>query len=421
MPRQADLRTLIAKTSMSWTPAGVERRLASGLLDTALLGAGLALILTTELVLASLEEAYWAVYGWFIVFAPLYFALYHAFDTGSTPGQLELRVGLRDARTGRPPGLGRAVARAYVGFLFLVSVLPALVDLLVLVASGRSLRDRVTSTTVVRVALEGEAQELAQPTVPELAAIFEPPAETRRYLRRGWRLLAARARLVVGVAAVLYAVLVALAVVVGFLTVVDSPDPVLIVGLYAPMTALLLGSSVYWTQASVVIAVEEVRVGSPSASVSQTLVRASRRANALTAALLLLVPIALAAIYMPFLYVTLLVAGRLALVAPALVLEDRRVLGAFRRSWQLTRGRTWRTLGFFLASGAMLLGAFVVEALLVSAVVASSETWAGTALSSLLLVSVLAVPFVLLLAWLGSAWSLLYEDARRALPPEGER
>ncbi len=37
--------------------------------------------------------------------------------------------------------------------------------------------------------------------------------------------------------------------------------------------------------------------------------------------------------------------GRLALVAPALLLEDQGVLGAWRRSWALSRGSFWRVLG----------------------------------------------------------------------------
>jgi hypothetical protein len=405
---------------MSLGPAPASRRLAAGLLDGLLLACVLGLVLATQLAIASEGEVTWVVYGWCALFAPLYFGLYHGFGRGATPGQRELRIGLRDAKTGAPPGVARALVRAYLGLGFLMLVVPALLDLVVLGASGRSLRDRMTRTTGVRIALEGAVPELAEPTVAELEAIFEPPAGTRRHLRRGWRLVTARPRLLLGPTAALYAVLLGVAVLLAFLTVVDYPDPFVIVGVFAPLAVFLLASSVYWTQAVVVTAVEEVRVGDPGASVAGTLERASQRANALTAALLLLVPLALVAIYLPYVLVTLLLLARFTLVAPALVLEDRRVLGSFGRSWRLTQGRSWRTLWLLLWSAAILLTAVGVELFLVLSVVASTESLAGAALASLLLVSILAVPFVALLAWVGAAWALLYEDARRARPPRSD-
>ncbi|WP_157598379.1 glycerophosphoryl diester phosphodiesterase membrane domain-containing protein [Phycicoccus sp. Root101] len=42
---------------------------------------------------------------------------------------------------------------------------------------------------------------------------------------------------------------------------------------------------------------------------------------------------------------------RLALSTPALVLEDLGAIASLRRSWALTRGRFWRTLGVLLVSG----------------------------------------------------------------------
>jgi len=401
-------------------PAPASRRFAAGAVDALLLGCTLGLVLATELAIASEGEATWVVYGWCALFAPLYFALYHGFGRGATPGQRELRIGLRDARTGAPPGVGRALARAYLGLGFLLLVVPALLDVLVLGASGRSLRDRMTRTAGVRIALEGAVPELARPTVAELEAIFEPPAGTRRYLRRGWRLVLARRRLLLGPTAALYGVLLAVAVLLAFLTVVDEPDPLVIFGFFAPLTILLLASSVYWTQAVVVTAVEEARVGDPRASVAGTLERASHRANALTAALLLLLPLVLLAIYVPYVLVTLLLLARFTLVAPALVLEDRRVLGSFGRSWRLTQGRSWRTLWLLLLCAAILFTAVVVELVLVLWGAASTESLVGAALASFLVATMLAIPFVVLLAWIGAAWALLYEDARRTRPPRSD-
>lgn len=403
---------LAEKPAASLQPASASARVAAGLLDAGLLLVALGFVLGTELAFASETEQDLFLYGWFVVFAPLFFALYHAFGTGATPGQLELRIGLRDTVTGERPGLSRAVARAYLGFAFLVLVVPALIDLLVL-AGGRSLRDRITRTTAVGIALEGKAPELAGPTVPELVAIFEPPAGTRSYLGRGWALLQARPRLVLGPVAALCAVLVAIAVVLALLfTDSVDEDTFATFGLFA---SLLLVSGAYWTQAVVVTAVEELRVGDPRASVRGTLVRASRRANALTAALLVL--LLLPWVVLLTLFLALPVLGRLTMVAPALVLEDTRVLGAFRRSWQLTRGQTWRLLGLLLLSyfsfGAVVWGANLVMAPLSVAVGDAAAGVVGVVLSGIAL--------VVALAWLGAAWSLVYEDARRALPPGAAR
>lgn len=399
--------------------AAAGRRLASGVLDSLLLLVALGLILSTELAIATDEMAGWVAFGWTVLFSPLYFALYHAYGTGATPGQLELRIGFRDTSTGERPGLARAVGRAYLSFAFLVLVLPAVVDFLFL-AGGCSLRDRITRTTAVGIALEGMAPELAGPTTPELVAIFEPPAGTHHYLRRGWTLLAARLRLVLGAVAAVYAVLVAVAGILAFLVVADWPDGWTF-AFYVTLVVPLFVSGIYWTQAAVVVAVEEVRVGRSDASVWATLVRASRRANALTAALLLLLLLLPLAYLSMWFVLPLLVIGRLTLVAPALVLEDTRVLGAFRRSWQLTRGKTWRLFGLLLLSAVMLVVVFSLTLGVASAVI-SLEQVDLVGLVGLVTVALLIVaPAILLLAWLGAAWSLVYEDARRALPPGNGR
>jgi hypothetical protein len=371
---------------------------------------GLALVLGTELALATSESVAWVAVGWTLVLAPLYFGLYHAYGTGATPGQLELRIGVRDARSGGLPGLARSLGRAYLGFAFLVAVVPALIDLFTL-STGRSLRDRLTGTVPVGIALAGRAPELAAPTVPELAAIYEPPAGTRSYLGRGWTLLWARPRLVLGPVAALYAVLVGIAALVAvLLTDAINEYTVAFFGLFA---TVLLVSGVYWTQAVVVTASEQIRVGDPAASVWGTLARASRRVNALTAALILLLAVPVLLVFTFLLALPVL--GRLTMVAPALVLEDTRVFGAFRRSWQLTRGQTWRLLGLLLLSY-FSLGVVVQMAGFVTAPLSTVSGGPAVGLGAALSVAALVVA----VAWLGAAWSLVYHDARRALPP-GER
>lgn len=386
-------------------PAPPGRRIAAGVIDAGLLLVALGFVLLTELTFASEGQQDLFTGVWAVVVAPLFFALYHAFGTGATPGQLELRIGLRDARTGELPGLARTIVRAYLGFVFLVLVLPAIADFL-LALGGLSIRDRITRTNVVRITFAEVAPELPGETIPELVPIFEPPPGTRRYLRRGWRLLRARPRLVVGTVAALYAVLVVVAVILGFLVVADSPDDWTILT-YSVFAALLLMSGIWWTQAAVVVGVADVRVGGPDASVWATLVRASRRVNALTAALLVL--LALTPLW--YLVFPLLFLGRVSMLAPALVLEDTRVLGAFRRSWRLTEGHTLRLLGLVLLSATLLWGAGMAVALL-SSVVSASGGLAGDIVG----VALGAVVFVVVLAWLAAAWALVYEDARRAHP-----
>jgi hypothetical protein len=217
--------------------------------------------------------------------------------------------------------------------------------------------------------------------------------------------------MIVGTTAAVYSVLLAIAVILAFLVVADSPD-LWTISAYVFLVLLLFESGIYWMQAAVVVAVEDARVGGPDASVWTTIVRASRRVNALTAALFLLLAYAGLSVFLFFL--PLILTGRFALVAPALVLEDTRVLGAFARSWQLTRGKTFRLFGFVLLS-ILILSFLPGLATMVpgSVVTAAAGETAGFVLQAIFG----AVVLVLVLAWLGAAWALVYEDARRARPP----
>ena len=393
------------------------RRLAAGLIDALLLVGGIVLVLATGLAIGTEEEVSWALLAWTLLFAPLYFGLYHAFDNGATPGGLELRLGLREERSQSLAGPARAIARAYLGLVFVLLVLPAVADMVELLRSGRSLRDRLTGTALVRIPLAGPEPELREETAAHLRAIFEPPAGTRAYLRRGWALLRARPRLLVGTVAVVYGFLVALTVLLAVLFVADTPGDLESATVWLLIAMALLGSGVYWTQAAVALAVEEVRAGL-RAPVLGTVVRSTRRANALSAALVLLLGFA----YLAFVvFPLLLLAGRLTLVAPALVLEDRRVLGSFRRSWQLTSGQAFRTLGLLVLGGALLVAApwAGVLAAYPLTLLGGPEVLAWVAFAVSVGVAIAAV--VAVLAWLGAAWSLLYEDARRRRPPEETR
>lgn len=401
--------------------ATVAGRLGAGAVDGLLLGGGLVLVLGLGASAGGWEG--WGTAAWIFGFVPLYFALYHAFDKGATPGQLELRIALADDRRPGPPSLARALGRSVLGLAFLVLVLPAAADLLMLLTTGRSLRDRLTRTGVVHLRLAGALPELRQPTVPELRTVFEPAPDERRYLRRSWALVRTRPHTVIKATAAVFAVLLVIAIVFGFLVVADAPGDFGAVVYYASITLLLLASAVYWAQAAVVLAVEQVRTGAGRASAMAALVRASRRLNALSAALALLLVAAIAGAYLVYLVLPALLAVRLTLVVPALVLEDRRVLGSFQRSWELTGGAAWRILGLVLLSGTILATMALLQFLVIGAIAtATADGPGGGAVVGLLVVIavVVSVPFVLVLAWLGTAWALVYEDARRRLPPREE-
>ncbi|WP_406831921.1 glycerophosphoryl diester phosphodiesterase membrane domain-containing protein [Pedococcus sp. KACC 23699] len=115
---------------------------------------------------------------------------------------------------------------------------------------------------------------------------------------------------------------------------------------------------------------------------------------------------------------------RLALATPALVLEELAVVAALRRSWALTRGRFWRTLGVLFVSSLIVgvvqqvlgFGFQIVGAALGVAFTSTVGGQAGdvgfavvlfgvTVVGSLL-ASLLAQPF------LAAVGALLYTDAR---------
>ena len=118
------------------------------------------------------------------------------------------------------------------------------------------------------------------------------------------------------------------------------------------------------------------------------------------------------------------VAVRLALATPALVLEELGVVASLRRSWGLTRGRFWRTLGvLFVASlivsvvqqvlsvGFQLVGGALGLAVVSSTGEAAGEGWflaifLGVTVIGSLLASLIAQPF------LAAVGALLYTDAR---------
>lgn len=131
-----------------------------------------------------------------------------------------------------------------------------------------------------------------------------------------------------------------------------------------------------------------------------------------------LLGIALAVVGMVFLGI------RLALATPALVLEDTGVIASLRRSWVLTAGRFWRTLGILfvaailvgivqqiLGFGFQMLG--MVLGLLVATTLSSDPEGTafvvimmGTSVVGALLAALLTQPFM------AAVGALLYTDSR---------
>ena len=399
------------------------RRFVAFGLDLVLLFAGLLLVFLVGLAIASPEVTYWVALVWFVVVVPLYFALYHAFGSGddgpgATPGQHELDVCVRDARTGGRLDLRRALLRSYGGLAATALVLPALADLLALMASGSrpAWHDRLFGSTVVRVPREERPLAAAAPTTPELSEVFA--AGGSRW-RRGRRLAHARPRELVIPVFLLYAGLVALATVLVPMLVADLGSGSLADGLllWTFLSIVIFVSGIYWTQAVLVTSVEAVRTGE-DLSTADLLRRAAQRLNALTVALMLtLVLFAIGSLGSVFtFFFALLPLARFGLVVPAIVLEDAPVLKAFARSWRLTRGKTWRAFGLLLGSGMVLsatLGiALAVALVTVANVIPDPGLWSYCLGAALALV-VASVPVSLALTLVGSAWCLFYYDLRR--------
>jgi hypothetical protein len=191
------------------------------------------------------------------------------------------------------------------------------------------------------------------------------------------------------------------------------------VGWYSEAIAVFV-SGVYWTQAVIVVAVESARIGEPPPSARTIVKRAAERTNALTIALILLVALASVSIYT--LFALLLVAARFTLVVPVLELERTSVLGAFRRSWQLTAGRTWNTFGLMLSNSLLVTLAISAALGIASGIVAAATANSGAAVyvgASAAALLAAAIPTSMLLTHVGTQWSLLYYDLRRKRPALG--
>ncbi len=409
------------------TPGTIARRAVALALDLTLLFAGLLLVFGVGLSLTNADVALWVVVVWVLLVGPLYFALYHAFGgpeggPGATPGQRELGICVSDAGSGERVGVWQALGRSYGGLLAVFLVVPLFADILSLAASSddRAWHDRFSRSTVSVLPQAERAPKGLQPTAAGLEDLFVPGRRpgTGQWRRAG-RLVRSRPRVLIGPPFLVYLGLLVIATVLIPLLIADfGGDLEQEAGAavyWLELALLLFVSGVYWTQAVMVTAVDAVRTGE-RIHLFDAVRRASVRVNGLTVALLLLA--SMAALSACTLFVLLVLVARFGLVVPAIVLEDDRALGAFRRSWCLTRKLTGQTFVLFLGSALTLVAtigvALGIASWIVSAVVADAGivAYAVACALALLLVS---VPVSSVLAVVGAAWCFFYYDARERL------
>ena len=408
-------------------PAPPGRRAAAYAIDLGLLALGMMLAAGVGLQLATDAVAAGVGIGWVVVVGPLYFALYHAFGgpeggPGATPGEHEVGVFVCDPSNGERLPVRAAVGRAYLGLVSFVLVLPGLLVMAQASGARRTWRDRLAGAEVRYLPGSGRTPIELAPTDPSEAEIFVPQGKPgAKLLSRSFRLVKRHPSVAASVLATYVALTVLAALLVPLiLTDVTSSNEENAFELWTTYAILLFVSGVYWTQATLVTAIESVRVGEPWPGIRETLRRASARVNALTVAMLLVM------LVLPFAYFILpiVLLGRLCLMVPAIILEDRSVLGGINRSWMLTRGHTWRALGMLVGSALVLYVTwpFVLTIAFIVTAVGAGDTpsvtqFALVASAGLLVAS---VPVCLLLSVIGSAWCLYFHDLRAAAASGGE-
>jgi len=85
---------------------------------------------------------------------PAYYAILHARNNGQTVGKMAVGISVRDKRSLRTIGLGRALLRAYfTAFLWLLAYVPAVVDALwaFFTRDRQTIHDLVARTIVIKV------------------------------------------------------------------------------------------------------------------------------------------------------------------------------------------------------------------------------------------------------------------------------
>ena len=222
-------------------------------------------------------------------------------------------------------------------------------------------------------------------------------------LREAWALYKAHFRHFLSIALAFYVLLAAFAT---LLTI-----------LLGPLGALAAGfvglAGVFWVQAALVTAVEDVRDGRADLGVRQTIAQVRPHLNRLSFAaigmliLMLVVSVLIGLGLLLFVIpgIALLVAFviflvRWSLLVPVLILEGKTVFGALDRSQQLVEGRTWPALKVIVGTLAVGLVVAIAVALVLSPFPDWVESLGGVVASAI------TAPFVAV------AWTLMYYRLR---------
>jgi hypothetical protein len=227
--------------------------------------------------------------------------------------------------------------------------------------------------------------------------------EARAVLSEAWAMYRAHFRHFVSISLAFYVVLAAFGILL-----------VLVLGPFGAIAAAFVGlAGVFWVQAALVTAVEDVRDGRADLSIRQTIAGIRPHLNRLSFAaigmliLLIIVAVLIALGFALFVVpgIALLIAFliflvRWSLLVPVLVLEGKTVFGALDRSQELIKGRTWAALRVIL--GTLLVS--VAVGIVIGLVLSPFPDWVESLGS--FLGSALVAPFVAV------AWTFMYYRLR---------
>jgi hypothetical protein len=173
-------------------------------------------------------------------------------------------------------------------------------------------------------------------------------------------------------------------------------------------------AGVFWLQAALVIAVDDVKDGRVDLSLRETLERVRPRLNTLSVTALL---VALASIVAAILIVIglfiFVVPGlvliavflwalvRWILIVPAIMLEGRGVFDSFRRSAELVRGHGWTVLWVILVTALIVIGIGIAVKVALTPLPNSWQGFGAQIVSSTLTAPLAAV-----------AWTLMFYELR---------
>jgi hypothetical protein len=168
-------------------------------------------------------------------------------------------------------------------------------------------------------------------------------------------------------------------------------------------------TTVYWVEGPIAVAVDDVRDGRADLTARETLRSVAPKMNRLSIAAVL----AGLGVYLGFftIVVGFLLLVRWSLLAPVIMLEDTKLFPAFRRSWQLVGGASFRVFAIVLVSVIVFLAGFFVGVLLL-AMLPDSPWAAPVAYVFFFGPSVTAAVFI------STLWAVTFFALRDAKTPE---